>query len=179
MDAFRSPAPELQTAPGSYHTEGANLESCCWPSYALATACTEPQRLGLCACLATSKDKYMVLFSWRTYEAQPPKHKRLQIAPTKKVLALKAIAGPHRPLLLLAQSQKYWGSLCFFPHPRTNIGAACFMDVCRSPAPKLQMSPDSSHTEGACLESYCWPSSVLDTAYTEPQRLCHCACLAT
>jgi len=41
----------------SWQPEGASLESCCSASCAHGTARTEAQRLGLLACLATSKFK--------------------------------------------------------------------------------------------------------------------------
>jgi len=59
-DACRSPAPKVQTSPGSSHTEGANFESSCSASSALGPAFRGPQRLGLCACLAASKFRHSI-----------------------------------------------------------------------------------------------------------------------
>ena len=171
LDACRSPDPKVQKSPYSSHTEGASLESCCWPSSAVATVCTEPQRLGLHACLATSKVNHKVLVSRKTYKAKLLKCKHLHIDPMQKVLALKAVAGPHLPFLLLAQSHKDWTSTLPLLPPTSNIGAVSLPHSCQSPAPKVQMSPDSLHTEGACLECCCWPWSALLTASTEPQTV--------
>jgi len=143
-------------SPDSSHTEGASLESCCWPSSALGTACTEPQRLRLHACLATSKVKHILLVSQRTCKAQLPKSNCLQIPPTQKMLALKAVAGPHLSLILLPQSHEDWGSALSFTRPSLNIGAGLLPEACRSPVPKVQTSPHGSHTEGASLESFCY-----------------------
>ena len=47
------PAPKRQTSADSSQPESASLESCCSASSTHGTACTEAQRLGLLACLAT------------------------------------------------------------------------------------------------------------------------------
>ena len=55
--SFRSPAPKMPTPADSWQPEVASLDSCCSASSAHGTACTEAQRLGLLACLATSNFK--------------------------------------------------------------------------------------------------------------------------
>jgi len=47
----------MQTSPDSSQPEGASLETYCSASFAHGTARTEAERLGLLACLATSKFK--------------------------------------------------------------------------------------------------------------------------
>jgi len=47
----------MRTSPDSSEPEGASLESYCSGSCAHGTACTEAQKLGLLACLATSNLK--------------------------------------------------------------------------------------------------------------------------
>jgi len=93
----------------------------------------------------------MVLVSQMTYEAQLSKSNSLQIAATQNVLALKAVAGLHVPLELLAQSHRDWTSTLALPPPSINIGAGSLTDSCRSLAPKVQISPDISHTESSSL----------------------------
>ena len=56
-DSSCSPAPKMRTSADSWQPEGAILESCFSASSAHGTARTEPQRLGLLACLATSNFK--------------------------------------------------------------------------------------------------------------------------
>jgi len=48
----------MRTSADSWQPEGASLEKCCSTSSAYGTARTEAQRLGLLACLATSKFKH-------------------------------------------------------------------------------------------------------------------------
>ena len=55
--SFRSLAPKMRTSADSWQPEGASLQSCCSASSAHGTVRTEEQRLGLLACLATSKFK--------------------------------------------------------------------------------------------------------------------------
>ena len=58
QDASGNPSPKMRTPAHSLQPEGASLESCCSTSSALGTTCTEAQRLGLLACLATSNFKH-------------------------------------------------------------------------------------------------------------------------
>jgi len=51
------PAPKMRTSADSWQSEGASLRSGCSASSVHGSARTEAQRLGLLACLATSKFK--------------------------------------------------------------------------------------------------------------------------
>jgi len=79
---------------------------------------------------------------------------------------LKALAQRHLPMALLPQVQIVWGYALSLPPQTSNIAFWCLLDACRSPAPKVQMSPDGSHPEGASLESSCSASSAHGTAST-------------
>jgi len=52
--ASSSPALKMRTSPDSSQAERDSLEGCCSSSSAQGSACTEAQRLGLLACIATS-----------------------------------------------------------------------------------------------------------------------------
>jgi len=55
--ALRSADMKMRTSADRWQPEEASLESCCSASSAHGTARTEPQRLGLLACLSTSNFK--------------------------------------------------------------------------------------------------------------------------
>jgi len=55
--SFRSPAPKMRTSADRWQPAGASLEKCCSASSAHGTTLSEPQRLGLLTCLATSNYK--------------------------------------------------------------------------------------------------------------------------
>jgi len=89
----------MRTSGDSSQPEGSSLESCCSASSAHGTARTEAQRLGLLACLATSKVIRNIGDPFRAPSADLlPKCERLQIAGSQKGLAWKAVAQPHCPL---------------------------------------------------------------------------------
>jgi len=75
--------------------------------------------------------------------------------------------------------KKDWSSALPLPPQSSNMGSWALSHTCHSPDTKLQTSRDSSHTEVSSLESYCWPSFVLDTLFTGTQRLGLRTCLAT
>ena len=117
-DSTCSPAPKMRTSADSWQPEGASLESCCSASSAHGTACTEAQRLELLACLATSNLKPSLGMggaSQARFAAQLRKSERLQIACSQKGLAWKAVAQPHLPMALLAQTHRDWGCLPVLP----------------------------------------------------------------
>jgi len=110
----------MRTAADSWHAERVSLESCCSESSAHGTACTQAQRLGLLACLATSNFKRVLGGPfWDRLAALLPKCERLQIAGSHKGLAWKAVAQPHLPMALLAQRHRDWGFLLVLP-PQTS-----------------------------------------------------------
>ena len=114
--SFRSPAPKVRTSADSWQAEGASLESCCSDSSAHGTARTEAQRLGLLACLATPKFKSSLWGSVpEPAAALLRKCECLQIVPSQKELAWKAVAQPHLRMALLAQRHRDWGCLLVLP----------------------------------------------------------------
>jgi len=119
---------------------------------------------------------YHLRLPWKPAEALPRKCKHIQIAPTQKVLSLKALAHPHLPMALLAQAHKQWGYALALQPQTSNIASGSLPDTCCSPAPKVQTSPHRSHTEGATLESSCSASYAHGTACTgtKSPRLCTC-----
>jgi len=175
----------MRTSADSWQPKGASLESCCSASSAHDTTRTEPQRLELLACLATSNFKRSLGMGGacqtplaallRTCE-------RLQIAGRQKGLAWKALAQTHLPMALLAQSHKHWRCLLVLPPQTSNVAwewGGCLPDSTCSPARKMRTSVDSWQPEGASLESCCSAPSAHGTARTEPQRLALLACLDT
>jgi len=115
-------APKMLTSADSSQPEIASLESCCSASSAHGTACTEAQRLGLLACLATSKFKCIFMGPCRRSPAVLlQKSERLQIAGSQKKLAWKAVAQPHLPMALLAQRHRDWGCLLVLPPQNSNV----------------------------------------------------------
>jgi len=117
-----SPAPKMRKSADTLQSEGVSPESCCSDSSAHGTARTEPQRLGLLACLATSNFKRSFQGPCRA----PPaallqKSERVQIALSQKGLAWKAFAQPHRPMALLAQRHRDWGCLLVLSHQTSDV----------------------------------------------------------
>jgi len=116
QDASGSPALKMRTSADSSQPERASLEICCSVSSVHGTACTEPQRLGLLACLAPSNFKRIFRRQCSaTPAAQLIKCERLQIAYRQKELAWKVVAQPHLPMELLAQRHRDWGCLLVLP----------------------------------------------------------------
>jgi len=110
------------------------------------------------------------------------KCERLQIAARQKGLAWKAVAQPHLPMALLAQSRRDWGCLLVFQPQTSNVSwewRGSLLGSFRSPAPKMRKSVDSWQPEGASLESCCSASSAHSTSHREAQRLGLLACLPT
>ena len=121
-----SPVPKMRTTADSSQAEEASQEGYCSASSAHGTARTEAQRLGLLACLATSIF-YCIFgsFCGVPLSALLRKWERLQTALSQKGLALKAVAQPHLPMALLAQSHRYWGCLLVLPHQTSNVTCGC------------------------------------------------------
>ena len=178
--ASGSPAPKMRTSADIWQPEGASLESFCSASCAQNTARTETGAVcfschsrrqtcpgnGGVPCLAD-------------FSALLRKCKSLQIAGRQKGLAWKAVAQPHLPMAVLAQSRRPWGCLLVLPPQTSNIFRGSLSGVSGSATLKIQTSADSWQPEGASLESCCSASSAHDTARTEAQRLGLLACLAT
>jgi len=166
----------------SSQPEGASLESCCSDSSAHGIARTEAQRLGLLACLATSNFKHSPGMGGpcqAPFAALLRKCERLQIARSQKGIAWKAFLQTHLPMALLAQMHREWGGFIVLPPQTSNVYLGVRAGHSGSSAPKTRTSADSSHPEGASLESCCSASSAHGTARTEAQRLGLLACLAT
>ena len=107
--AARSPAPKMRKSADSWQAEGASLESCCSASSAHGTARTEAQRLGLLACLVTTKCKRSLGMGdacQAPFTALLRRSESLQIGGSQKELAWKALAQSHLPMALLAQSHR-------------------------------------------------------------------------
>jgi len=122
VESFLSPSPKLRTSADSWQAEGAILESCCSASSAQGTACTDSQRLGLLACLATSNFKRSLGGLCRKPAASLlRKCECLQIAGRQKRLSWKAVAQLHLPTALLAQRQRDWFCLLVLPTQTSNV----------------------------------------------------------
>ena len=174
----------MRTSRDSSQPEGDSQESCCSASSVQGTARTEAQRLGLLACLATSNFKCSQGMDdpcRARFAALLRKCERLQIPGSQKGLVWKAVAQPHLPMALRAQTHRDWGCLLVLPPQISNVsrGWGTLSDTYSSPALKMRKSPDISQTEGASLESCCSASSAHGTGRTEVQRLGLLACLAT
>jgi len=87
---------------------------------------------------------------------------------------LKAVAQPHLPMALLAQRHREWSCLLVLPPQTSNVTRGSLPCSFRSPAPKMQTSPDSWQPEGASLERCCSASSAHSTA---PQKHREWGCL--
>jgi len=112
----------MRTTRDTSQEERASLESCCSASSAHGTAPTEAQRLGLLACLATSKFKCSFAGACRRSPAALfRKCERRQIPRRKKELAWKAVAQPHLPMALLPQRHRDWGCLLVLPPQTSNV----------------------------------------------------------
>jgi len=84
------------------------------------------------------KDETWALsLSWMPAVVHLLKFKCLEVAPTEKVLALKALAGPHLPMALLREVHKDWGSALALPPQSSNIASGSLPDACRSPAQRV------------------------------------------
>ena len=117
-----SPAHKMRKSGDRSQPERASVESYCSASSAHGTACTEAQRLGLLACLATSNVKRSFGGPCRAQAAALlPQCERLQIARRPKVLAWKAVAQPHLPMALLTQRQRDWGCWLVLPRQTSNV----------------------------------------------------------
>jgi len=124
-DSACSPAPKKQSSTGSLQPEGTSLENCCSASSAHGTARIEAQRLKLLACLATSNFKRSLGMGGGACQAPLTALLRrsecLQIAGSQKGLAWKALAQPHLPMALLAQSPRDWRCLLVLPPQTSNV----------------------------------------------------------
>jgi len=118
------PRSENRTSADSWQPDGASLESYCSASSAHGSARTEPQRLALLACLATSnftRSLGMCSACQTPLVALLRRCERLQIAGRQKRLAWKAVAQPHLPMALLAQNHRHWRCLLLLPPQTSNI----------------------------------------------------------
>jgi len=112
----------MRTSADSWQAEGASQESCCSASSAHGSARIEAQRLELLACLATSNFKRSLAMGGACHiplAALLRRCERLQIAGSQKGLAWKAVAQPHLPMALLAQSNRHRLCLLVLP-PQTS-----------------------------------------------------------
>jgi len=117
-----NPAPKMRTFADSSQAEIASLESCCSASSAHGTARTEAQRLELLACLAESNFQRSFGGPYRAHlAALLPKCERLQVARRQKELAWKAVAQPHLPMALLAQTHRHGGCLLVLPRQTSSV----------------------------------------------------------
>jgi len=133
--SFHSPALKMRTSAGSWQPEGAILEICCSASSAHGTARTEAQRLGflLMLPLETSNACWECWCPCQAhFTALLLKCERLQVGGSQKGLAWKAVAQPHLPMALLAQTHREWGSLLILPIEPSN---ACLEWWCLCQAP--------------------------------------------
>ena len=113
---------KMRMSPDNSQAEGASLGSCCLASATHGPARREAQRLGLLACIATSKFKCSIgCPSWAPPAALLRKYECLQITLRQKGLAWKAVAQPHLPMALLAQRHRDWGCLLVLPPQTSNV----------------------------------------------------------
>jgi len=132
--ALGRPSPKMRTSAYSSQVERASLECCCSASSAHGTARIEAQRLGLLACLATSKFKRSLGGAFRAPPAALlPKCERLQIAHSQKELAWKAVTQLHLPMALLAQRYRDWGCLLVLPPQTSNVSLGLLVGQFRQP----------------------------------------------
>ena len=175
----------MRTSADSWHPKGASLESCCSASSAHDTTRTEPQRLELLACLATSNFKRSLGMGGclpdstcspapkmrRSVDSWQPEWASLESSCSAPSAHGTARSEPQRlELLACLDTSKFKSSL--------GMGG-CLPGSFHSPAPKIRMSADRWQPEGANMESCCSASSAHGTARTEAQRLGLLACLAT
>jgi len=124
----------MRTSADNLQPEEASLESCCSASCAHGTARTKAQRLGLLACLAISNFKRSLCGPWRKPAAALLcECELLQIAGRQKGLAWKAVAQPHLPRALLAQSHRDWGCLLVLPPQNSNVAYGVHAGRLRQP----------------------------------------------
>ena len=108
--ASGSPAPKIQTSADSSEPDRASWQSCCSASSAHGTARTEAQRLGL---IVLPPQTSKVTLRVRAERLRQPCSQNAKLCKelTSINLACKAVAQPHLPMALLAQSQKSLGLL--------------------------------------------------------------------
>jgi len=98
------------------------MEICFSASSSKGTSRTEAERLGLLACLATSKFQHILGGTSLAPPTAVLKNiERLQITCSQKGLAWKAVAQPHLLKALLPQRHRDWGSLLVFPALMSNV----------------------------------------------------------
>ena len=122
QDASGSPAPKIRTSAGRWQPEGSILQSCCSASSAHGTARTDAQRPGS-ACLSWHlKLQTLLRLSVPVSSGSAaPKVECLQIARSQKYLAWKAVAQPHLPMAMLAQTHRDWGCLLVLSPQTSNV----------------------------------------------------------
>jgi len=184
LGSFRSSALVMRTSADSWQPEGAGLEICCSASLPMAVLAQRHREWGCLLVLPPQTSN--VTWEWggacqtplaallRTCE-------RLQRAGSQKGLPWKALAQPHLPMALLAESHRVELLACLAnSNFKRSLGmGGCLPGSFHSRAPKIRMSADRWQPEGASLQSCCSASSANDTARTEPQRLELLASLAT
>ena len=98
--------PKRQTSGSFSQRESGSPESSCWSSPSPCSLCTGTAALGICAFPKTQPLTVRIL--GRPYSR---KGKRPAPCPTRKVAALKALAGLHLPRAAYSQAQQILGSL--------------------------------------------------------------------
>jgi len=183
--SFSSPALKMRTSAGTWQPEGAILEICCSASSAHGSARTEAQRLGLLACLATSKFKR----SLGKFVSQPgcfrspaPKVRTSADSWQPEGASLESFcsaSSAHGSARTEAQRLGLLACLANSNFKRSLGKLVSLLGSFHSPALEMRTSADSWQPEWAILESCFSASSAHGTVRIEAQRMGLLAYLAT
>ena len=167
----------MRTSVDSWQPEGASLGSSCSAPSAHGTARTEPQRLALLSCLATSNfERSLGMGGCLPDSACSPAPKKqsstgsLQPEGTSLENCCSA-SSAHGTARIEAQTLELLACLATSNFKRSLGMGGCLRDSPCSAAPNMRTSADSWQAEGASLESCCSASSAHGSAHTEAQRM--------
>jgi len=165
--------------------KGASLESCCSASSAHGTARTEAQRLGMLACLATSKFKRILGMGGYLQSAFPSPAPKMRTSADRwqpeggSLESCCSASSAHGTARTEAQRLGLLACLAASNFKCMLVMRRYLTSAFPSADMKMRKSADSWQPEGASLRSCYSASSALGTSRTEAQRLGMLACLAT
>jgi len=137
--SFRSPAPKLRMSADSWQPEGASLERSCSASSAHGTACTEAQRMGLLASLATSNFKRslgMVVSLPGSFRSPAPKLRTSAGSWQPEGASLKICCSASSAHGTARTEPRDWGCLLVLPPQTSNVAWECWCP-CQAPFASL------------------------------------------